>query len=130
MPDMPRGRVVREDAREVRADLRRPDEFQGDTGHISGAVNVPLERLPYRLLQISGFRDETFLVYCRANDGCGEEGMALLIASGFENAILVNGGIDEWIRAGFKTVLTVDDPRRPAVTLEPPPAPPQETSPP
>lgn len=101
-------------------DLRQPDEFQGDTGHIAGARNIPLERLPYRLLQISSYREETFLVYCRGDDSCGEEGMAVLIASGFEDAILVDGGIDEWIREGFKTVLTVDDPRRPAASLEPP----------
>jgi hypothetical protein len=63
-----------------------------------------VDRLPYRLLEISAYRAETFLVYCRA-DPCGAEGVADLRSSGFENVILMDGGIDAWIRAGFKTVL-------------------------
>ena len=85
-------------------DLRPPQEYNGETGHLRRAQNIPLERLPYRLLEISPFREETVLVYCRADD-CGEKGMAVLIASGFENAVLMDGGIDAWIREGFKTVL-------------------------
>jgi rhodanese-related sulfurtransferase len=86
-------------------DLRTRAEFLGDTGHIYSARNIPLERLPERILEIAPFQDDTFLVYCRENDSCGEEGMAILISSGFDNAILVDGGIDGWIRYGFRTVL-------------------------
>jgi rhodanese-related sulfurtransferase len=85
-------------------DLRPPQEYNGETGHLRRAQNIPLERLPYRLLEISPFREETVLVYCRADD-CGEKGIAVLVASGFENAVLMDGGIDAWIRGGFKTVL-------------------------
>lgn len=86
-------------------DLRTRKEFLGDTGHIYRARNIPLERLPDRMLEIAPFRDDTFLVYCREGDSCGEEGMAILVSSGFENAILIEGGIDGWIRYGFRTVL-------------------------
>jgi rhodanese-related sulfurtransferase len=86
-------------------DLRTRNEFLGDTGHIFRARNIPLERLPERMLEIAPFRDDTFLVYCRESDSCGEEGMAILVSSGFENAMLVDGGIDGWIRYGFRTVL-------------------------
>ena len=86
-------------------DLRTRQEFLGDTGHIYRSRNIPLERLPERMLEIAPFRNDTFLVYCRAGDTCGEEGMAILISSGFENAILIDGGIDGWIRYGFRTVL-------------------------
>jgi rhodanese-related sulfurtransferase len=85
-------------------DLRPPEEFNGDTGHIRRARNLPLERLPHRLLELRLFHDETVLIYCRA-DGCGEQGAALLASSGFANVILLEGGIDSWIRHGFKTVL-------------------------
>jgi rhodanese-related sulfurtransferase len=34
--------------------------------------------------------------------------MAVLVASGFEDAVLIDGGIDRWIRDGFKTVLTIE----------------------
>jgi hypothetical protein len=72
-----------------------------------GAKNIPLARLPYRLLEISSFRDETVVVYCTAG-GCGDQGMAVLLSSGFDNAILMDGGIEKWIREGFKTVLPAD----------------------
>lgn len=85
-------------------DLRSSGAFNSETGHVRRSLNIPLERLPYRLLEISTFRDETFIVYCDT-PACAEEGMNILISSGFENAVLMDGGIDDWIKAGFKTVL-------------------------
>ncbi|HKV13375.1 MAG TPA: rhodanese-like domain-containing protein [Thermoanaerobaculia bacterium] len=88
-------------------DLRAAAAFNSETGHVRQARNIPLERLPYRLLEISTFRDETFIVYCDV-PVCAEEGMNILISSGFENAVLMDGGIDQWIKEGFKTVLPTE----------------------
>lgn len=88
-------------------DLRSPQAFHGDTGHIYRAYNMPEEQLPYRLLELSLFREETFLVYCDTVK-CADDGMAVLVSSGFENAILIDGGIDNWISKGFRTVLPAD----------------------
>ncbi len=96
--------MMRDNPEMLVLDLRPPQEYNGETGHIRRAQNIPLDRLPYRLLEISNFRGETLLVYCRADD-CGEKGMAVLIASGFEDVVLMAGGIDAWIKSGFKTVL-------------------------
>lgn len=85
-------------------DLRPAAEFLGDTGHLRNARNVPLSRLPFQLIELGPFRDETLLVYCGTEE-CAEEGMAVLTSSGFENVILLEGGIDAWIREGFKTQL-------------------------
>jgi rhodanese-related sulfurtransferase len=85
-------------------DLRSPEAFHGDTGHIYKAYNIPQDRLPFRLLELSSFREETFLVYCDTGK-CGDDGMVILVSSGFENAILIDGGIDGWIAKGFRTVL-------------------------
>ena len=85
-------------------DLRSSDAFNSDTGHLSQAYNIPVDRLPFRLGEISTWRDETFLVYCDTAR-CAEEGMSILVTSGFENAILMDGGIDAWIARGFKTAL-------------------------
>jgi rhodanese-related sulfurtransferase len=96
-------------------DLRNPQEFQSETGHLRNARNIPLERLPYRMVELSGYRDDTLLVYCRGNDDtCGPEGMAILVASGFQDAMLIDGGIDRWIHDGFKTVLSVEGTAAPA----------------
>ncbi|HEX9944462.1 MAG TPA: rhodanese-like domain-containing protein [Thermoanaerobaculia bacterium] len=96
--------MVRDNPEMLILDLRPPQEYNGETGHLRRARNIPLARLPFRLLEISPFRDDTLLVYCDSGD-CGEKGMAILQASGFENAVLMDGGIDAWIREGFKTVL-------------------------
>lgn len=88
-------------------DLRSAAAFNSETGHVRRAHNIPLERLPYRLLEISMFRDETFIVYCDI-PACAAEGMNILISSGFENAVLMDGGIDGWIKGGFKTVLPTE----------------------
>ena len=88
-------------------DLRSPQSFHGDTGHIYRAYNIPEDQLPFRLLELSSFREETFLVYCDTPK-CSEDGMAVLVSSGFENAILIEGGIDGWIKRGFRTVLPAE----------------------
>ncbi len=85
-------------------DLRALQAFNGDTGHLAQAYNIPLDRLPFRLGEIANWRDETFLVYCDTAR-CAEEGMRILVTSGFEDAILMDGGVDAWIARGFKTVL-------------------------
>jgi rhodanese-related sulfurtransferase len=136
--------LMRDNPEMLVIDLRPPQEYNGATGHVRRARNIPLERLPFRLLEISAFRDDTILLYCRQGDDCGEKGIGVLLASGFENVVLMDGGIDKWIRQGFKTVLPVtgagqgvrpgldeEGPVMPAkpgappkeITVEPPPPP-------
>ena len=112
--------IIRDTPETLILDLRTPEEYLGETGHLRRALNIPLDRLPFRLLEISAWRQETVLVYCRGNDPCGEEGMAILASSGFEDAMLIDGGIDGWIEEGFKTEL----PAGLAGQSPPPPPPP------
>ena len=88
-------------------DLRSPEAFHGDTGHIYRAYNIPGDQLPTRHLELGSFREETFLVYCDTPK-CGEDAMGVLLSSGFENAVLIEGGIDKWISSGFRTVLPAE----------------------
>lgn len=84
-------------------DLRPREEFHGPLGHLEGAASFPLADLPRRYLEILELRQETFLVYCHADD-CGEEAMAFFDAHGFEDAMLLDGGIAAWVDDGFQTV--------------------------
>lgn len=99
--------ILRDNANLLVLDLRPAQDFHGDTGHIWSAYNIPADRLPFRLLEISPFREETFLVYCDTRQ-CAEKGMAVLVSSGFENPILIEGGIEGWIARGFRTVLPAE----------------------
>jgi rhodanese-related sulfurtransferase len=98
-------------------DLRSPEEFQGPKGHLRNALNIPLARLPYRLLEIRSYRGETFLVYCNG-DECGRAGMRILKESGFEDAILIAGGIDGWLRSGFTSFVRASTRRPPNAELK------------
>lgn len=84
-------------------DLRTRYEFTGPAGHIRGAHNVPMEELPERLNDLLPLKDRTFLVYC-GHDECGETGLELLLGAGFREALLMDGGLDAWVMAGFGTV--------------------------
>lgn len=99
--------IIRDTPSLLILDLRSPEAFHGDTGHIYRAYNIPQDRLPFRLLELSSFREETFLVYCDTVK-CGEDSMAVLLSSGFENAILIDSGIDGWIAKGYRTVLPAE----------------------
>lgn len=99
--------IIRDSPDILILDLRPPEAFLGGTGHLRQAMNIPLDRLPYRLVEISPYRDDTFLVYCDT-EACAEKGMSVLVSSGFADAVLIDGGIDRWIEAGFRTVLPRD----------------------
>ncbi|MDP9120134.1 MAG: rhodanese-like domain-containing protein [Acidobacteriota bacterium] len=102
--------ILRDNPGVLVLDLRSPQDYMGPSGHLRRSVNIPLARLPYRLLEISSFRGETFLAYCDT-DSCGTDGMAVLASSGFQDGILIDGGIDRWIEAGFHTYLPATDVR-------------------
>lgn len=86
-------------------DLRPAEEFNGPQGHLKGAYNIPEQRLPSRLIEIGGWRDQTFLVYC-GDARCGEEPMAVLHSSGFRDGILIDGGLAAWVESGFDVVVS------------------------
>ena len=113
--------VIRDTPGILILDLRSPEAFHSDTGHIYRAYNMPADKLPFQLLELSSFRDETFLVYCDTQK-CGEDGMAVLVSSGFDNAILIDGGIEAWIAKGVRTVLPTELAGRRQAEQESPPA--------
>lgn len=85
-------------------DLRPHPEFAGSVGHIRGALNVPLEEIPTSLTALAPLKHRTFLVYC-GHDDCGTRGLEMLVEAGFDEAILMDGGIDAWVSDGFGTIL-------------------------
>lgn len=96
--------MMRDSPQMLVIDLRPPQQFDGPTGHVREAKNVPVSRLPYRLLEVLPFREDTVFIYCDT-DECTEQGAKILRESGFESIVGMAGGINQWIRDGFKTVL-------------------------
>lgn len=84
-------------------DVRSPAEFHGPLGHLWGAVNIPLDQLEGRLGGLQRLVQQPLLVYC-GRGSCGVDAMIHLEAAGFSLAVLLDGGIDEWVADGFGTL--------------------------
>lgn len=95
--------MLRDNPRMAIIDVRTEAEYAGAVGHISGSRNVPVDELEERIEELLPLRDQTFLVYCGHGE-CGREAIRILFDQGFDEAILMDGGIDGWIVAGFGTV--------------------------
>jgi rhodanese-related sulfurtransferase len=78
-------------------DVRSPDEYAG--GHISGALNVPIDRLPKGL---DGLVDGPVITTCSMG-GRGGRAADLLDAAGY-SAFTIDGGTKAWQAAGLPVV--------------------------
>lgn len=80
----------------VIVDVRTPEEFAG--GHVDGAVNIPVDRLPSELDRLAeltdGDKDEPVIVYCRSGARAGRAKTELL-RSGYTQVTNL-GGLDDW----------------------------------
>lgn len=79
-------------------DVRKPDEV-ASTGHIKGAVNIPIPDLLDNLDKLPA-RDQRIVVYC---EPCysGAMGAIALRSLGYTNVLNLDGGIGSWIKAGY-----------------------------
>jgi len=78
-------------------DVRPPDEYK--SGHLPGAINIPLKELEQRLKELP--HDHQVIAYCRG-PYCvlAYEAVATLREKGF-NARRLEDGFPEWRQAGF-----------------------------
>jgi sulfur dioxygenase len=99
-------KVQQRDSQEVSADLaspsaplildvREPEEFDGELGHIPGAVLVPLKDLPGRVAEIDAYKERPVVVVCRAGVR-STTGAAILTGLGFEHVANLKGGMLDW----------------------------------
>lgn len=79
-------------------DVRTAAEFA--SGHLAGAVNIPVEALSGRLSEISA--DQPVVVYCRSGNRSASAA-ALLRQAGYTR-VLDLGGIIDWQAAGYAVV--------------------------
>jgi sulfur dioxygenase len=81
-------------------DVREPEEFVGELGHIEGALLVPLDALERRLPKLAGYVDRDVIVVCRAGARSASAG-AILCRAGFRRVINLQGGMLAWTEAGL-----------------------------
>jgi glyoxylase-like metal-dependent hydrolase (beta-lactamase superfamily II) len=81
-------------------DVREPEEFVGELGHVAGAILVPLDALERRLPKLAGYRDREVVAVCRAGARSATAG-AILCRAGFTRVENLAGGMLAWIGAGL-----------------------------
>jgi len=79
-------------------DVRRDPEWS--TGHLAGAVHLPLHRLLAAVDDLD--RERAVGVYCKSGYRSAIAG-SLLQRSGFKDVVNLAGGIDAWSSAGLQT---------------------------
>jgi sulfur dioxygenase len=76
-------------------DVREPDEFSGELGHIPSSVLVPLKDLPERAAEFAEFKHRDVIVVCRAGVR-STTAAALLTGLGFDHVANLKGGMLDW----------------------------------
>lgn len=83
-------------------DVRTREDFNGEQGHISGAINLPLEELAARMPEVEEKHEQAIALICRT-DRKSTAAAALLADHGFKGARVVRGGMTAWRERGFPT---------------------------
>lgn len=78
-------------------DVREPSEFE--SGHIEGAIPVPLGKLQGQLDSLP--KDRPLLAYCAHGDRAATA-VSILERAGFGPLLNLNGGINSWMDAGYQ----------------------------
>lgn len=76
----------------VIVDVRTPEEF--NEGHIENAINLPVDEIEDRALEVLPNKKETYLIYCRSGNRSAQ-GAKILENMGYE-IIYDFGGINDW----------------------------------
>lgn len=74
-------------------DVRRPDEWDGELGHIQEATLVPLDTLPTKINSLP--KDKPLVFICRSG-ARSANAAAMAIASGFTEVFNLAGGMLAW----------------------------------
>ena len=76
------------------ARFRTLEEYRSHTGHLQGALLLPVQELEQRISELEQYKDRTLIVYCRVGNRSRFAQM-ILEAHGF-SAANMTGGIVQW----------------------------------
>jgi rhodanese-related sulfurtransferase len=76
-------------------DVREPEEYGGELGHIAGSLLIPLKELPARAAELERYKERQVIAICRAGVR-STTAAALLTGLGFEHVSNLKGGMLDW----------------------------------
>lgn len=85
---------------ELILDVRTPQEYNGDLGHIKGSRLLPIQELDAKMGELSSFKEKNILVYC-AVGGRSSRAAESLAKNGYSHVENMLGGMTEWNKQGY-----------------------------
>lgn len=83
-------------------DVRDAADFDGETGHVPGALNLPLGELAARIAELEPWRANGVVLICRTQVR-SRQAARLLAKHGFSGLRVVRGGMLAWRELGYPT---------------------------
>lgn len=80
-------------------DVRQPDEYTGELGHIPGSKLIVLDTLPEHIADLP--KDETIVFVCRSG-ARSARAAAFAHEHGFQNVFNMQGGMMRWNQLGIE----------------------------
>jgi len=84
----------------VLIDVREPDEFVGELGHIRGSRLLPLKELAERAAELAEHKHADIVTVCRSGVR-STTAAAMLAGLGFDHVANLKGGMIDWNDAGL-----------------------------
>ena len=82
-------------------DIRDTKEFS--SGHIAGAVSMPVSSIDARIGELEPYKDTPVVLVCKMGQHSSATGKKLT-ARGFENVRRLSGGMAEWTASSLPVV--------------------------
>ena len=79
----------------VLLDVREPEEYTGELGHIPGSRLITLKDISSRAGELESYKDRHIIVICRAGVR-SSTAAAILTGLGFEHVSNLKGGMLDW----------------------------------
>jgi hydroxyacylglutathione hydrolase len=80
-------------------DVRTPEEYVGELGHIAGSRLIPIDVFTDSIEALSYLKDSTIIVVCKVGYRSGKAVLQLL-DNDFNKAYNLYGGMEAWNEAG------------------------------
>lgn len=81
-------------------DVRTPEDYTGEQGHIAGSTLIPLEELEQRLDELGDFLEKPVVTICRT-DRKSAKASQLLTQKGFADVHVARMGMTDWNKNGY-----------------------------
>ncbi len=81
-------------------DVRSAEDFVGEQGHIAEAMNISLEELLNRLVELGDYEKRPIILVCRT-DRRSSLAAKLLAREGFADVHVAKGGMTNWNQHGY-----------------------------